>query len=672
MATTFRYKSYAERYADNERDPFKKQFAGIMGHFQAPTTGAEKTSTMNKIERGVWDTIETQPHAYLALAGDVDKGDDIRVYVYHRPTKLVPPLGSNREVEHYVFAGDVVRHHAPTTIYWPEEAFKKSAQVTVPSGGILDAAFAADQDLDIVGPFNDGEAGTEVVCTRPLMYLPPPYISAALAHSPMTARKAWEIIGGSIRTDPEAERLTKELKPLLDWLKVACTRTPLPGIGPENLLSYPAVVFPQPEGFLDLIENTLDREVPHWRGSREPPTGVESVAAAVNSLTDRIRDNQEEALRRNQEAVDKSPSKYWGDATLIVNRITWTSTPDALPELWHVIAKSSKTNLRILITEHLRVVAQDMGMEGAAPVVTPSLSKKLATLQFSHPDIDNLDDGIQPFVVGVRSKKEQANLKSYIGYYDSILEGGAAPGLKDLQDLSQKDKVAMPKTLLQAQTTLRSFHVLLRAMLPESHDLVIQFARFCTAFNRKLLQLEENSPGQNFPAQIVRFLQIRISNWFTEQEENSWRVTPPDFMDLLTRIQNRDSSWVPALPGLQTPLEERPKPGKPAPDPEKPSGTKKRDPETPTETKGKGDRANNTAYDEAFTFYKSKGIPLKKLRENALAANHPVPQGAHGEMCLSYHILGFCWSNCARNAGHQPLSAPDKEKLVNWCREVYV
>jgi hypothetical protein len=662
------YSTYAERYADSALDPFKGDFRGIMNHSRAAATGRESDRTVAKLEAGVWETSESQLHAYLALVGEVEKPEELRVYVLHRPWQLVPPLGSGRSTENYVFASDIMRNQAPVTVYWPTDSFVKTAQVTIPSSNVLDTAFTEDPALQFVGPYQDDETGTDAVCTRPLMYLPPPFVSAAFTHSPMTPRRAWEIIGGSIRTDPAAERLVAELKPLLDWLKVACTQTGVPQVAQEIIIGFPVPVFPQPAGYHDKLERILNLEVPSWQGV-QAPAGVEQVAAAVNSLTDRLRDNQEDSLRRTLEASDKTPTKYWGAATLLANRITWTSTTDELPKLYHVIAKSTKTNLRLLVSEHLRMVAQEMGMEGSAPVVTPSLAKKLSALQFSHHNIDDLDDGIQPFVVGVRSKQDQATLNRYITYYDSIVEGGAAAGLQDLKTLAEKDKAAIPRTLLQASTTLQQFHVLLRAILPETHGLVIQYARFCRAFQQRLAQLEDHASPQ-FAAQIVRYLQIRISNWFTDQEESSGPVDAPVFMELLSRIQNRDSAWVPLMPGV-------PPPDKLKDSTEKaPAATspKKRDADTapvPVE-KVKGERVNNPSYDDSFAHYKSKGVPLKTVRENAIAANHPVPNGVHGEMCLSYHVLGFCWSTCARKAGHQVLTAPDKTKLLNWCREVYV
>ena len=673
--TTTRYKSYAERYADAARDPFKGSYGGVMGHFKSPVTGTEAPEASAKLNQSVWDTAEAQPHVYLALSSDPLKPDDQPlVYVLHRPSQLTPPLGSDQEAEQYVFLGDVTRRHAPTTIYWPEDPFKKSITINVPSNAILDTAFADDASIKMVGPYTDAQPGLEMICTRSLMFLPPKYASAALTHNPMTPRQAWEIIGGSIRSDPEAEQLVIALKPLLDWIKVACTAQPVLGLPQEIDMGTPCPVFPYPAGYYEHLEQILDREVPEWKGESQTPMGVEQVAVAVNNLTDRMRESQEETQRRSQDAIEKTPAKYWGDATLVANRITWTQTPEDLPELYHVIAKSNKTNMRLLIAEHLRVVAQSMGIEGAAPMVTPSLAKKLSTLRFGHHDIDNLDEGIQPFVVGVRSKQDHASLDKYISYYDSIVEGGTAAGLRDLQTLSEKDKAVVPKTLLQASTTLQSFHVLLRAMLPEEHALVTEYSRFYSIFHRKLAQLEE-SGSPHMPAQIVRYVQIRISNWFTEQEETSTRLDPPKFSDLLQRIQNRDSSWIPSLPSSFNVEEKKGNPK--AKDAEKGPASDTRDKEKEKEKKdaalkGKGERVNNASYDEAFALYKSKGVPLKKLREDAVAANHAVPSGTQGEMCLSYHILGFCWSNCARKAGHQTLVAGDKTKLLNWCREVYV
>lgn len=47
--------------------------------------------------------------------------------------------------------------------------------------------------------------------------------------------------------------------------------------------------------------------------------------------------------------------------------------------------------------------------------------------------MEYLDEGIQPFIVRVKSPQDQAALNKHLHYYDSLNEGGTEVNLKDLQ-----------------------------------------------------------------------------------------------------------------------------------------------------------------------------------------------------------------------------------------------
>jgi hypothetical protein len=653
------YRNYAERYADQARDPWDGRYGEVMKGFRARVGVPDAPDFDTRLEVTVFATSEVQPHAYLAVSNAFSDGSPA-IYLYHRPSALTPPMGSSWNKQEYVFVGDVQCRQPPVVAPWPRDAFRRLQPRLIASSALLDASFASDAQIQQAGPFEMDVPGQTHIATRRLMYLPPRYVPMVMAHQPLTPRRLWQLVGHAIRTDPLAEHLITELNPLLEWMRAACTKD-LDGEECVLDMGTPGVVLPIPTGYHEHIEKVLDQDVPHWRGV-VPDVGPAQVAAAVNTLTDQLRNNNNEQARRTHEAGDKSPAKYWGEATGLINRITWTHQVEEIPELYRVIARSNKSNLRTLISEHLRMVAQEMGLDGLAPLVTPTLARKLASLQFHHRDLDNLDEGIHPFTVGTRNKVEQSALSQAILQYDQVMEGGAAAQLRDLQVLSEKDKASLPRTILQARTTLQNFQVLLQAMLTVDHPLVVNYGRFMRRLGQNLANLEDLCTP-NMPAQVVRYVQIRVSNWFTTQEESTALVLAPEFTELLDKIQNRDTTWVPTLPGTTPTLPARSNANPPA-----------RSPATETDPRtdvGRGTRVNNTTYDDAFSQYKSQGIPLKQAREKATAAGKPVPQGVNGEMCLCYHILGFCWTNCNRNAGHKKLPATDKTSLLEWCRAAY-
>jgi hypothetical protein len=61
-------------------------------------------------------------------------------------------------------------------------------------------ALANDGALQSVGPFDSEDAGTEVIATCLLIYLPPKYAPIALANPTMTHPQGVGILGGALST----------------------------------------------------------------------------------------------------------------------------------------------------------------------------------------------------------------------------------------------------------------------------------------------------------------------------------------------------------------------------------------------------------------------------------------------------------------------------------------
>jgi hypothetical protein len=80
--------------------------------------------------------------------------------------------------------------------------------------GSAATSFAADTEIEFLGPYADNDAGTEVIRVRNTMYLPPRYARS------LSAREAFERITTQIETDG----LVDECQPLIDWLRVSITQ----------------------------------------------------------------------------------------------------------------------------------------------------------------------------------------------------------------------------------------------------------------------------------------------------------------------------------------------------------------------------------------------------------------------------------------------------------------
>lgn len=208
-----------------------------------------------------------------------------------------------------------------------------------------------------------------------------------------------------------------------------------------------------------------------------------------------------------------------------MNRLTHTRSTADLPELFSVIAGSSKKNERVLIQEHLHTVGLGLGIPRTLLLVTPDLAKKLTLLRFDRHNMDNLSDGIHPFLTVIPSPGLCAALVANINAYDSVIAGAR---LANLTDLKESQRIALSATILQAVTVLSSFRVLLHAILGSGHTLILAHDPFVAEFLAAASEeLEPLCTTPDIPAKLLRWVQICLSWWFTEQYRNPHPVPPP-------------------------------------------------------------------------------------------------------------------------------------------------
>ena len=262
--------------------------------------------------------------------------------------------------------------------------------------------------------------------------------------------------------------------------------------------------------------------------------------------------------------------------------------------------------------------------------------------------------------------------------HDTLQEGSAA-ALQDVLTLRAANKLALPVTILQSQHAFVSFRILLQSMLGPLHPNTLAYSEFVYAFGQAVPEFEALALARPyFCTRLVRYEQIRLSNWFNQQSRSQIRVPPPDYNDLIGRIRNQESSWEPFLPSRYLlPAAPRAPTGENVPALRVPvppaTGPARGRTDATTLTPDQRQRISNTEYNKAYQVFKDKGLPLAQVRTHARAANDPVPTNERGiETCLCYHIHGYCWNNCSHLGDHQPQSAAEVARTVKWCTAHYI
>jgi hypothetical protein len=598
-------------------------------------------------------------------------------------------MGSAVDKLDVALLGDMRGLLPPTLVYFPDNAFQHTGNLLVPTSATLDQAFADDGTLQSLGPFDSDDAGTEVIATRPLIFLPPKYAPIALANPTMTPRKAWESIGGLIRTGDHAAAQITALQPLLDWIRAACTHASLEN-GDHRLISEaPSYPHPPVPSLDRAIETRLKRDLPGIIPDSGPDT---STTSAINHLTaEMLRVNQAGVLR-DQQSKTKDPASYYGQGVVILMRVTYAPTVQHLPEVYQDVAASPKRMERQAIEERLRAVADTLGLLDYVPAATAGLTKKIAGCDFSHFDQQDLEAGIHPFCTTYRSPQSRTQLRHALSVYDDLREGTSAT-LGDFQSLRETEKVGFPYSMTEVTHCFKSFRVLLHTLLGALHPLTTHWDQFVSLWIGRESRLQEQLSMAQYSL-VLRWLQIRFSAWFTDQHREPIQIGIPDFTALITKILYEEA-WEPTLPlKYQLPLPPPPggrgggggggagrgrgagggTPGRGTPGRGNPGrgGLPHPSDEQHPLPGGRGERAPNNHFHEGFMPFRQLGLPLAQVRDKAKEANKPIPVNDDGtEFCLSYHVLGFCWANCGRIQDHRQHHPTENLRLIGWCTDCY-
>jgi hypothetical protein len=81
------------------------------------------------------------------------------------------------------------------------------------------AMFGADPNLQLLGEFNNFDAGTELIQSRNMVPIPHHYMRHFIS-GPLIPWQAWEIVGAKIATHNDQVACA----PLLNFICLACTR----------------------------------------------------------------------------------------------------------------------------------------------------------------------------------------------------------------------------------------------------------------------------------------------------------------------------------------------------------------------------------------------------------------------------------------------------------------
>jgi hypothetical protein len=686
------YRSYREFYDDADNDPYQGHYEAIVARFNTDPPPPAVAATPAALVETVCNTTQQPGPAFLMYcrpAYDPVGTAGPKIMLFHRLARYGEQIGLPTvwDGQAFAFLGDVVPPHSDIgTVAWDSAFFFRTNVMRVQHQDVFGQALEAFPDAATFGPFDAADAATtDTRRVRLAAYVPPKYVNLFLGHQ-LSPREACDRCCPLVGADGLADTLAD----LLFWLRA--TMTIQAGGGESPLLTdHPTV----PMATAELISHRrhlLFTDLPAL-STGVVGQGAQLIAGAVGTLVEQNREFRT-ADEQRKAADTKTPDTFLGAAVQSLLRLAQVATSGELPPLWQGLATATKTHQRSIIQmaidEALQVIAPG---GGRAYIVTPSVAKKVACLEFRMSNPEDLATGLQPFILVQTTPGERQSAQALVHVFDTVM-GGASASVADAQTLIANDPATLPRTLTQARTCLTVFQGFLRITLGHAHP----WTRGLHMFRLQMVAREtelEGLPTRNLqyrnlvPSLIVRWIQLRWDDWLQSQWYAPLNVPVPELTDLFSHIR-LDTAWEPTLPSQYLRLTPPQAPGGPtgsAP----PAGatstagmTVRGTIQSAAPTLGPSTIVRNTTYlDTDFGIYRSRDVRIRDLLVTTAAT--PPPASSHDNpaarghqpntpvrICLSYHIKGMCNTRCGRSCDHKPLTDAKRQELLTWCAAHYV
>ena len=658
---------YRDFFADGSNDPFAGEYTAALAPYLITGGGAALTPA-NVRDLIANARLQGTPTAFL-----LQHEDDHKLHIYVQLERFdrrmglpVTPYDGNM----YASKGEL-RRNQHQTVHFEDDRFNQTANMRIPTANLVDAEIAAAPNADILGPYNAGDADTEVIRTRFTCFVPAPYVSLFLA-KPLTPREAWDTVRGQIVTDGREAAC----EALIQYLRAAFTVQ----AGTATGVQVTVPVVPLSEASLeDRRQRILEQDFP----ALNPALRLVHNQQIVNHLGQLVLEQQQsrqDKKDRAQAAKNKPPEEFLGPvATTRLLRYSHVATPAEFAPFWFQIARSPKSqHLNILQWEVNRIKAEvgepDLPFHATAPLL-----EVLKSLHWEMSCNDSVNTGFNNFLLA------DAIMDTALGslqLYELLHSDGANPTLADATALVRA-KAGAPHFIYQSRQQMKRFEIATRIVLSSTHPLPLalnDYNRELSANESKLHQLQ--AEHLLLPTMLCKRVAVQASNWFRRQVNSPAPIPVPNFISLFDDIRD-ERPWQPAMTPaflsvlnlleFRSPLPRTPRvPGggvTPNPNADNPP--------PPSPQPGGADlaqRDNNVAFNSTlFERFKDSRTPCRIVRSKIQRGELPALPMSKGdptmEVCLAWHVKGMCNANCSRSADHVPYTDAEYAPLHQWCTQ---
>jgi hypothetical protein len=664
---------YSTFFSDANHDAFNGDYAAALAPYDVPLQGNANLLSPEQVKNLVVGArAQRVPTAFLLL-------HDGLLHVYLQVDKFYPSLGrpaSPWDDKLFAQKGELHRNQA-VLVEWKNDYFHQlNQQILVPVPATIDATFAGQPELELLGPYAQGEAGTELIKVRRTCFVPPKYVGMFLGE-PLTPKAAWERVRGLIVIDG----LEEACRPLVKYLQAALTRSGANG-EPALALSEAPTAPLADAALLDHRQRILAEDFPELNLEAERRQ-QDQIAVSIGEL---VRDNQvarEEARQERQKEKAKGVEEMLGE-TGLQKLLRWCQVEGSmdLPEVWRDLAKAKKAQQLGVLQWAIDKTKEDLGESELQFIVTPAVLDMVKTLRFIMVTTNHVATGLQPFMFPEEALEGALSSKAL---YEALYEGTSAPPLSDFAAVMQA-KPGAPRAIYQARHQVRRVYILLVVVLGEEHCLVRAYDKFYGRFTSSEAELHRYQQGLMtareqllFPTKVLKRNAIDLSYWFEMQSGTPAAQVPPRFEQVFDDIKQEFKQWEPEmslgfLKELKLESLAAAQPGAPS---EVPRGDPSGGPKKPADGLTLEDAAASNPHflENLFGDYRKLNKVRtrqirRKIAEKELPAL-PLSKVDKQPMCLAWHTKGQCNLRCPRAADHVAYTPEEAKSLAQWCAANY-
>ena len=533
------------------------------------------------------------------------------------------------------------------------------------------AAWAADPTLTLLDAIATGPAAKAVSVPR-MMWVPPTYVPLFMSRRLTPRQLVDEVLAVVTANGHEAA-----FEPFVNWCLAAGTAFANGDVASPVLAAADVGVPVGDANFLFWRQQLLQNMLPSLVGTGSAATSAATVRIA-GLMGDLLREQQaargDASAARTAAAQPKTVGEYYkAHVTAKLMAMCNVTIETNLPKLWHELAAANGKREREVIEENIRQIASHEGIPELAPVVTPTLAKKITALRFSGTNLDDLSEGINPFALVIMDHTTASGSLAYnealmaAHDYDDLMRGSGSADLSDLKSIKASVKVLIPETYALGRAMLQAYRLVLISLLGEEHAEVCHYNNFLTAYTNRenfyMGRLQQADPKWG-AARLLRYVQLVMRAWFDaiwNTNAGAVGVPSPDFQGPLNKMMVGDMTWMPPLPEqyFLTPKVS-----------DDNGSDKSSDGNKRASAKTKPLMVRNPTVNPRFEDFKM-GIAKTKFNDAIKKVGTPpkvTRKGKATAMCASYHLRGSCFDNCGRKLDHGPHSEAEDNELYEWCK----